>query len=57
MRELIGRFPSKFSGCRDSAILKLLDLARKSGTLPLPELKASLMNLAVDALSKFEALV
>jgi hypothetical protein len=33
---------------------QLLDLARKSGTLPLPELQASLMLLASDALSKFD---
>jgi hypothetical protein len=33
---------------------QLLDLARKSTGLPLPELQASLMNLASDALSKFD---
>jgi hypothetical protein len=33
---------------------QLLDMARKSGTLPLPELQASLMNLASDVLSKFD---
>jgi hypothetical protein len=33
---------------------QFLDLARKSGTLPLPELQASLMLLASDALSKFD---
>jgi hypothetical protein len=33
---------------------QLLDLARKSGTLPLTELQASLMNLASDVLSKFD---
>jgi hypothetical protein len=32
---------------------QLLDLARKSAALPLPELQASLMLLASDALSKF----
>jgi outer membrane biosynthesis protein TonB len=33
---------------------QLLDLARKSAGLPLPELQASLMLLASDALSKFD---
>ena len=33
---------------------QLLELARKSAALPLPELQASLMLLASDALSKFD---
>jgi len=33
---------------------QLLELARKSAGLPLPELQASLMLLASDALSKFD---
>jgi hypothetical protein len=33
---------------------QLLDLARKSADLPLPEFQASLMLLASDALSKFD---